>query len=79
LVGDACLALTSARPGIVLCGCLQFLADQDLDRADQRRVAAFFADPDKAEVARRSTRPEDREFWQRYSSFIVKAEALCRT
>ncbi|MBW6506053.1 MAG: hypothetical protein K0B00_04795 [Rhodobacteraceae bacterium] len=78
-VGDACLALTSAQPGIVLCGCLQFIADQDLGRADQRRVAGFFADPDKAEVARRSSRPQDREFWQRYSSFIVKAEALCRT
>ncbi|MDP2061641.1 MAG: hypothetical protein Q8Q63_08970 [Phaeovulum sp.] len=77
-MGDACLALTSAQPGIVLCGCLQFIADQELGRADQRRVAGFFADPNKAEAARRSTRPDDREFWARYSAFIVNAEALCR-
>jgi len=77
-VGEACLALTSGQPGIILCGCLQFIADQELDRADQRRVAAFFADPEKAEVARRSTRPDDREFWARYTAFIAKAEPLCQ-
>ncbi|WP_372839995.1 hypothetical protein [Phaeovulum sp.] len=57
---------------------MQFLADQSLGNRDQRRVAGFFRDPDKAETARRSTRPDDREFWARYTDFVLKAESLCR-
>ncbi len=76
-MGAACLAVTTDRPGTILCDCLQFLADQSLDRSDQRRVAEFFRDPDKAETARRSTRPDDRAFWARYTDFAVNAETLC--
>ena len=68
---------SAATPG--LCGCIQRVADQTLrSSADQRRVATFFRDPDKAQVVRMSQRQSDDAFWERYVAFGQRAEASCQ-
>ena len=76
-VESACLR--SERPGATpaLCGCIQNVADNTLDRRDQRRAVQFFKDPDKAQQVRTSTSAEDNEFWARYRNFGAQAEAYC--
>ena len=60
-----------------LCGCIQQVADKTLSSADQRRAAAFFKDPHKAQEVRQSDRRSDESFWQRYKNFAATAEGLC--
>ena len=76
-VGAACLTggRSSATP--VLCSCIQGVADQTLSRADQRRAAAFFDDPDEAQETRTSDSPSTEAFWRRYRDFSNAAERSC--
>ncbi|SOB94324.1 hypothetical protein [Rhodobacter maris] len=60
-----------------LCGCIQQVADATLSRADQRRAAKFFTDPDMAQDVRMSDSRADEDFWLRYKSFAEAAEAYC--
>lgn len=66
----------AATPSV--CACIQKVADQTLRGGDQRRVASFFRDPDKAQDVRMSTRSSDDAFWDRYTVFGAKAEATCQ-
>ena len=61
-----------------LCSCVQQVANQHLNRGDQRQAARFFADPDRAQATRVSRSDRDRAFWQRYRAFANAAEARCR-
>lgn len=65
------------RANTAMCGCIQQVADQTLSRSDQRQVAGFFKDPDKAQQVRMSDRPSDNDFWARYKRFAETAEAYC--
>ena len=67
----------SAGPGAPLCGCIQQAADLTLSRADQRRAAAFFRDPDQAQLVRASKTDADNAFWARYKNFAATAQAYC--
>ena len=60
-----------------LCACIQSAANRSLSDSDQRRAAGFFADPQRAQDARQSSRPRDREFWERYRTFVTTAEDMC--
>jgi len=60
-----------------LCGCIQQVADMTLSRADQRRAAAFFRNPDQAQAVRASKSDADNAFWGRYKNFASTAEAYC--
>jgi hypothetical protein len=60
-----------------LCGCIQQVADQTLRSGDQRRAAAFFKDPEKANKAWQSKTNADDAFWDRYKAFGQQAEAYC--
>ncbi len=60
-----------------MCSCIGQVADQTLRRADQRRAATFFRDPDKAHKAWMSKRSSDDAFWDRYKAFGAQAEAYC--
>ncbi|MFD2172638.1 hypothetical protein [Rhodobacter lacus] len=60
-----------------LCGCIQQVADATLSRADQRRAAKFFTDPDMAQDVRMSDSRSDEDFWLRYKGFAEAAEAYC--
>ena len=72
--------LSSDRPGIsrAVCGCIQEAADLTLSTRDQRKAAAFFRDPHRAQEIRTSDRRSDEEFWKRYRAFGETAETFCR-
>lgn len=75
-IDSACLrAGRTADRG--LCGCIQQVADMTLSRADQRRAADFFKNPQKAQDVRASSRASDNDFWDRYKNFATTAEAYC--
>ena len=59
------------------CACIQSVADQMLTRDDQRLVASFFKDPDRAQEVRTSDTARDESFWQRYRQFGFAAEQSC--
>lgn len=77
LIQTACLK--SGRPGasIALCGCIQSVADQYLDRKDQKLAATFFKNPHRAQEIRQSDRSSHEAFWQRYKQFGAAAEDGC--
>lgn len=60
-----------------LCGCIQEVADMTLDRADQRRVAKMFNDPEAVHKVKLSDTDRDDAFWKRYRAFGDTAEAMC--
>ena len=60
-----------------LCDCIGQVADMTLRGGDQKRVASFFKDPEKAQDVKMSKRDSDDEFWERYQAFTAQAEAYC--
>jgi hypothetical protein len=75
-IRNACLRTDKGNQRI--CACIQQAADMTLRRADQRRAAKFFTDPDKAQDVFLSKRAADDAFWDRYRQFGSTAEAQCR-
>ena len=69
----------SDRPAAnpVLCSCIQSMANQTLSRADQRKAARFFRDPDLAQEVRMSPTADDNAFWGRYRAFGDAAGQRC--
>lgn len=70
----------SDRPSAnrALCRCIDDVAGRMLTRAEQRRAARFFRNPDEAQRVRMSRADGDREFWARYRAWGETAEAMCR-
>ncbi len=77
-VSAACNASSRQAATPSLCSCIQRVADSTLRSGDQRRVAQFFRDPDKAQDVRMSRKSADDAFWERYSRFGQQAEATCQ-
>jgi hypothetical protein len=59
------------------CDCIQQVADATLSSGDQRRVAKFFNNPDKAHKVWTSKNGGDDAFWDRYKNFGEAAKAYC--
>ncbi|WP_299689378.1 hypothetical protein [uncultured Tateyamaria sp.] len=59
------------------CGCVQAVANRELDASDQRRGAGFFGDPHQAQVVRQSDRSIDERFWLRWKDYSQTAARLC--
>ena len=76
-IQNACLQAGRQGASQTLCGCIQQVADITLQGADQRRAAAFFKNPDKAQAAHMSRTQGDDAFWQRYVIFGQQAEIAC--
>ena len=76
-IETACNASARSKGDRAMCSCIQAAADRTLDRAEQRRAARFFAEPDQAQQVRMSKSPGDNEFWAKYRSFGDMAEAFC--
>jgi phytoene dehydrogenase-like protein len=76
-IGRACMAGGRNAANPQLCSCIQGVANQSLSGGDQGRVAAFFADPERAEAVRASDSSRDEAFWERYRAFTSQAEAIC--
>lgn len=60
-----------------LCRCIDAVADMTLTRSEQRQVARFFSDPQRAQDVRMSKTTRDNELWARYRAFGDLAEARC--
>lgn len=69
----------SDRPGATraMCRCIDQVAQQHMNRSEQRRAARFFRDPQMAQDVRMSRSPGDSDFWNRYRAFGVAAESAC--
>lgn len=76
-VESACLRSGREAASRSLCGCIQQIADQTLNRRDQRRAAKFFRDPDLAHTTWISQSSSDDAFWDRYKQFGAMSEAYC--
>lgn len=77
-VGQACAASDRKAANPRLCGCIQSVANQTLNRSDQALVATFFEDAEKAnDIKINDSRSAD-AFWDRYRVFTRAAERSCR-
>jgi hypothetical protein len=76
-IESACLRSDRGAANRGLCGCIQQVADFTLRGGDQRRVAGFFKDPEKAQTVKMSKSNSDDAFWDRYTAFTAQAEAYC--
>lgn len=72
-----CLSAPRAGGDRALCACVQRVADATLTPRDQREVARFLRDPDRAEQARRRDDPAAEAFWARFTAFGDAAERSC--
>ncbi|MDR7123722.1 hypothetical protein J2X53_000528 [Pseudorhodobacter sp. 4114] len=73
----ACLGSDRKAATRPVCACVQQVADMTLRGGDQRKAAAFFKDPDRAQKVRMSKSDNDNDFWRRYKAFGDQAEAFC--
>lgn len=73
----ACLSSDRKAANRSVCACVQQVADMTLRGGDQRKAAAFFKDPDRAQKVRMSKSDNDNDFWRRYKTFGQQAEAYC--
>ena len=76
-VGAACVESDRDAANPQLCACIQSVADATLSNSDQRRVATFFDDPEKAQEIRASDTPFADAFWDRYLVFIDASRSAC--
>ena len=76
-IGRACMMGGRDAASPQLCSCIQGVANTSLSGADQRKAARFFTDPDEAQETRASDGSRDEAFWDRYSAFAARAEAIC--
>ncbi|MCW1918461.1 hypothetical protein NX862_06835 [Rhodobacter sp. KR11] len=77
-IDNACLRSDRDAANRQLCSCIQRVANQTLTGGDQRQVAAFFKNPDKAQSVRMSQSDRDDAFWDRYQAFSAAAAASCQ-
>jgi hypothetical protein len=73
----ACLRSDRAQATRALCRCIDSVAQSTLTRAEQRRAASFFRDPQLAQDVRMSKNERDNAFWARYRAFGDAAERSC--
>ena len=73
----ACLQSGRKAASRPVCACVQQVADMTLRGPDQRKAAAFFKDPDRAQKVRMSKSDNDNDFWRRYKNFGATAEVYC--
>ncbi len=76
-IENACNRSDRGAANPVLCSCIQTIANQTLSRADQRKAARFFRDPDRAQEVRMSRSAADNAFWSRYRAFGDSAGHRC--
>ena len=76
-IDQACLRSDRNQVSLAACSCIQGVADFTLGAGDQRKVAGFFKDPERAEKARAADSKADEAFWDRYESFGTQAELYC--
>ena len=76
-IEQACLRSDRQAVSLAACSCIQGVAEFTLKAPDQRKVAGFFKNPERAEKARAADRKSDEAFWDRYEAFGTQAELYC--
>lgn len=76
-VETACARSDRPQASRALCRCIDSVAQRTLTRAEQRRAASFFRDPQLAQDVRMSKSDRDNAFWARYRAFGDAAERTC--
>lgn len=76
-IESACLRSDRHQATRALCRCIGSVANETLTRAEQRRAAGFFRDPQLAQDVRMSKSDRDNAFWTRYRAFGDRAEQFC--
>lgn len=74
---NACRAGGRDQASRSRCGCVQAVANRELNSNDQRRGAAFFKNPHQAQVTRQSDRTTDERFWLRWKAYSQDAARMC--
>ena len=77
-IENACLRSDRDAANRQLCSCIQRVANVTLGGGDQRLVASFFKNPDKAQTVRMSQSARDDAFWDRYKVFGEQAAMACQ-
>ena len=77
VMSRACLRSDRDAATRSMCSCIQKVANQNLNRSDQRLAASFFKDPHKAQEIRQSDRASHERFWLRYKEFGTVVAASC--
>lgn len=73
----ACMDSDRNARSYALCGCLQQVANQTLDRGDQRLAAKIFRKPQMAQDIKMSDNSSHEVFWQKYKAFGATATQTC--
>ena len=76
-IQQACLRSDRDAVSLAACSCIEGVAEFTLSGPDQRKVAGFFKDPERAEAARAADGRADEAFWERYESFGTQAQLYC--
>ena len=76
-ISRACMASDRKARSPRLCGCIQGVADQTLNSAQQRRAVAFYSNPQLAQDIRQSDRSSNEQFWKAYKEYGERAQQLC--
>jgi len=77
-MANACLDADRSAANARLCSCIQDVANRNLSGSDERRIVAFFDDPEKAQATKLSQTRANDAFWDRYRAFTRAAENSCR-
>ncbi len=59
------------------CGCVQWVADRQLNATQQRRGAEYFTKQDDLQEVRQSDRDSNEEFWEAWTAFGNTAGKTC--
>lgn len=73
-ISDACMQADRRNASRQLCGCIQAVANQQLNGREQSKAVVFFKDPHQAQVTRQS----GASFWKTYKAYAASAERVCR-
>lgn len=61
------------------CGCVQWVADQELSPAQQRRGAGYFSDQGALQEVRQSSAPSNERFWKAWKAYGQTAAQTCQS
>ena len=76
-ISNACLGSDRKARSRERCGCIQAVANDTLDSADQRLAASFYGDPHRAQEIRHSDNSAHERFWKTYKDYAETAAAIC--
>jgi len=77
-ISRACMSSPRKQKSASLCHCIQKVANQTLDGADQRRGAKYLRKPEKLQEVRQSDLRSNEVFWKRWKAFGQAASQACR-